>query len=276
MTSTAQYPNGYQLGKCQSLYEETKGTASFRMFPDLTGKKLHIEVWTPEMKRRKEKCVARGAELSTVSYYYGIFVDYSFQNSTKAQLIHLDHPKIAFDGKYSEIINAPIFELEDRLRINLHCSVNLLIKSAAHIVTFLKPKFKAGGIMKGSEHTTGEVILHHASRQNTPRHFHLEQGGLFPIIPPYPSIEIENIIMPSDGNVYFKMPKILNYDALNPSETLMQSIKRLRLENKQVKKYIAEAVSDLEAEKYKAAILRYEANQRYIKIATEEIKRLEF
>lgn len=115
MTKPAQYPKGFQLGKRQSLYEETKGVASFRMYPDLTGKNIHIEVWTPNMARRKQKCVPKGSELSIVTHYYQIFVDYSLQNSTKTQLIYLASTPMVIEGEFNANLGVPIFDSKDRL-----------------------------------------------------------------------------------------------------------------------------------------------------------------
>lgn len=308
MTSSAKYPEGFQLGKCQSLHEEIKGTASFRMYPDLTRKKIHIEVWTPDMARRKQKCVAKGTELSTVAYYYGIFVDYSPQNSTKAQMIYLSATPIVINGEYNENIGVASFDSKVKAefdyavyKMEFHEAITGIseIRNPTRLVSFPK-----GGIVKESEHTTDEFILPPTSIGAHVRSFQLMGDGKLQIIPsdgdkidfvdnlhncnffktpeiPFeektPTYEQLKEVLEkaqSSKNVSsFNFPEV-NYEALAPTETPIQTIRRLMLENKQIKKLILQAVNDLDSEKYKECLLRYEANERYIKTATEELKRI--
>lgn len=256
MTAAAQYPIVFQLGKCNSLHEETKGTASFRMYPDLTGRKIHIEVWTPDMARRKQKCVTRGTELSTVAYYYGIFVDYSVQNSTKVQLIHIDQPTTVIDGEYNALIGTPVFNKFDKACFELEKmkkDVSLFIGNRKG--TF---RFKTGGYVKVAEHTIDEIILPPASQKDCK----LE------IIP-------RDGVNSNEDAVYFKMPET-NNEAPTPTEHPIKTMKRLIQEQKQLKKILLKAADDLDAETYHRVIFQYEANQRYIQTVTTSIKKLTF
>lgn len=71
------YPIGYtpKEGLTRNLIEETNGVAAFRMFHTSKGK-VQVEVWTPDMNRRKEKQFANGTGNSTVVYYYELFHKY--------------------------------------------------------------------------------------------------------------------------------------------------------------------------------------------------------
>lgn len=133
MQQAMKKPKGFQLGKCPKLYEETKGAAVFRMYPSVDKKSVHVEVWTPNMGRRKEKCLTLGTELSTVIYYYQLFIDYCPQNSTKTQLIYLCSTNLVKEGVYNEKTGCSEFDFSDRLDLylrkafddNRHCFFNL-------------------------------------------------------------------------------------------------------------------------------------------------------
>ena len=82
-------PKGYIVGQGVSgILEEHKGIAAFRMWHTSKGK-LHIEVWTPNMPRRKEKevTVGIGTEKAYVKKLYKMFTDYIPDHSTKACFI---------------------------------------------------------------------------------------------------------------------------------------------------------------------------------------------
>lgn len=100
------YPSNYnpQTRTCQFI-EEFNGAASFRMWP--LKNKIHIEVYTPDMKRRKEKEVS--CHVASANEYvrkmYAKFKNYKPKETTTSLYIDTMYGYVKVpDGEYSEPI----------------------------------------------------------------------------------------------------------------------------------------------------------------------------
>lgn len=106
------YPSNYnpQTRTCQFI-EEFNGAASFRMWP--LKNKIHIEVYTPDMKRRKEKEVS--CHVASANEYvrkmYATFKNYEPKETTKALYIDSVHGYVKVpDGEYSQRSEGVVFD----------------------------------------------------------------------------------------------------------------------------------------------------------------------
>lgn len=156
------YPIGYNRETRTCIFiEEFNGGASFRMW--MNGEKVHVEVFTPNMKRRKEKEV--GSHVTSLNAYvaemYAKFNDYSKVEISAGIYFDLYEKYMVgpFPATYNKLIGCVIMD-----RSNSYANrVGGLVanpKSAPFTFDDILKKFPLGGLMNVSSSGDCNNISH--------------------------------------------------------------------------------------------------------------------